>query len=51
MTDRIAALDVRDIGISTPDIEDVFLRFYDPAGRSSPEEAAEQSIASAGPGR
>jgi len=49
--DRIAALDVHDIGISTPDIEDVFLRFYDPAGRSSPEEAAEQSIASAGPGR
>lgn len=26
---RLAALDVRDVSIATPDIEDVFLRFYD----------------------
>jgi ABC-2 type transport system ATP-binding protein len=31
---RIAGLDVRDIAITTPDIEDVFMRFYD---RSEPE--------------
>jgi ABC-type uncharacterized transport system ATPase subunit len=29
--DRIAGLDVRDIAITTPDIEDIFLRFYDAA--------------------
>ena len=28
LIDRIARLDVRDIAITTPDIEDVFLRFY-----------------------
>jgi beta-exotoxin I transport system ATP-binding protein len=33
----IARLEVRDVAITTPDIEDVFMRFYDPA---SPEGAA-----------
>ena len=39
---RIAGLDVRDIAVTTPDIEDVFLRFYG-AGASAlpaPEEVA-----------
>jgi ABC-2 type transport system ATP-binding protein len=27
---RIAQLDVRDIAVTTPDIEDIFLRFYEP---------------------
>jgi ABC-2 type transport system ATP-binding protein len=35
--DRIAKLNVRDIAITTPDIEDVFLRFY---GSEPPEPAA-----------
>ena len=34
---RIAGLEVRDIAITTPDIEDVFMRFYD---RAEPEPAA-----------
>ncbi len=38
--DRIAKLDVRDIAITTPDIEDVFLRFYDTQETAAKEEAA-----------
>jgi ABC-type uncharacterized transport system ATPase subunit len=35
---RLAQLDVRDIAITTPDIEDVFLRFYeDDASPEQPE--------------
>ncbi len=34
---RIATLDVRDVAISTPDIEDVFLRFYGDASAVGPE--------------
>ena len=30
---RLAALDVRDIAISTPDVEDLFFRYYDGTGR------------------
>ena len=37
---RIAELDVRDVAITTPDIEDVFLRFYDAAGAEPAEPAA-----------
>jgi len=29
---RIAQLDVRDIAVTTPDIEDIFLRFYEHDG-------------------
>jgi ABC-2 type transport system ATP-binding protein len=40
----IAGLDVRDIAITTPDIEDIFLRFYDghaePEAHDSPEAAS-----------
>ena len=32
---RIASLDVRDVAITTPDIEDVFMRFYDRADPSA----------------
>lgn len=35
---RLAALDVRDIAITTPDIEDVFLRYYDGRGRRRGDE-------------
>jgi ABC-2 type transport system ATP-binding protein len=43
---RIAALDVRDVAITTPDIEDVFMRFYeagatDPVGGGAPAEGME----------
>jgi ABC-2 type transport system ATP-binding protein len=41
LLDRIAKINVRDIAITTPDIEDVFLRFYGtdaPAPASSAEE-------------
>ncbi len=37
---RLAHLDVHDVSITTPDIEDVFLRFYGdvvPGGRSTPD--------------
>jgi beta-exotoxin I transport system ATP-binding protein len=45
---RIAGLEVRDIAITTPDIEDVFMRFYD---RSEPEgEAAAERVAVPGAG-
>ncbi len=40
--DLIARLDVRDIAITTPDIEDVFLRFYDSVNRSAPSLAGER---------
>lgn len=33
MLRRLATLELRDISIATPDIEDVFLRFYDGDGR------------------
>ncbi len=38
--ERIAKLNVRDIAITTPDIEDVFLRYYD--GGSEPSPASEE---------
>ena len=37
---RIAALDVRDVAITTPDIEDVFLGYYDTPGRGNGAPAA-----------
>ena len=45
----IARLDVRDIAITTPDIEDIFLRFYD--GHEGPDahDSADESGASAAP--
>jgi ABC-2 type transport system ATP-binding protein len=51
LLDRIARVNVRDIAITTPDIEDVFLRFYGevettPAAEgASPETAAPQEVA------
>jgi len=43
---RIAALDVADVSIATPDIEDVFLGFYDGRDKSAPElDAAPPGIA------
>ena len=43
---RIARLDVRDITITTPDVEDLFLRYYDgQAGAAST--AADQGAAAA----
>jgi ABC-2 type transport system ATP-binding protein len=41
--DRIAGLDVRDIAITTPDIEDIFLRFYDAADPAPGAAAGEPS--------
>ncbi len=32
---RIAQLEIRDVAITTPDIEDVFMRFYDPTTREA----------------
>jgi hypothetical protein len=45
---RVAELDVHDLSITTPDIEDIFLRFYDreaplradEAGADAPREVA-----------
>jgi ABC-2 type transport system ATP-binding protein len=51
LIDRIAKVNVRDIAITTPDIEDVFLRFYGdgeatPAAEgASPDTAAPQEVA------
>jgi ABC-2 type transport system ATP-binding protein len=35
---RIASLDVRDVSIATPEIEDIFLRFYDGSGATAPHD-------------
>jgi hypothetical protein len=32
LLDRIAALEVVDVAITTPDVEDLFLRYYHEAG-------------------
>ena len=38
---RLGQLELRDIAITTPDIEDVFLRFYGPSTASGPIAPAE----------
>ncbi|HLO34897.1 MAG TPA: hypothetical protein VK194_02390, partial [Candidatus Deferrimicrobium sp.] len=46
---RIATLDVRDVSIATPDIEDVFLGFYEgPAATAPAQPAAAPQPAAAG---
>jgi ABC-2 type transport system ATP-binding protein len=37
---RIAALDVKDVSITTPEIEDIFLRYYDEGARPLTEEVS-----------
>ena len=37
---RIASLAVRDVAITTPDVEDIFLRFYHAPETATPEAAA-----------
>jgi hypothetical protein len=37
---RLAELDVHDLSITTPDIEDIFLRFYDRDAPMQVEDAA-----------
>ncbi len=49
LLDRIAGLDVADIAITTPDIEDVFLRHYH-AGNDAGATAAAGSVTLTGPG-
>ena len=36
---RLAELDVHDLSITTPEIEDIFLRFYDRAAPMSVDDA------------
>jgi ABC-2 type transport system ATP-binding protein len=40
LLDRIASLSVRDVAITTPDIEDIFLRFYHAPETGTPEAGA-----------
>jgi ABC-2 type transport system ATP-binding protein len=38
LIDRIAALDVHEISIATPEIEDIFLRYYDASAAAPPDD-------------
>jgi hypothetical protein len=44
---RLAGLDVLDVSITTPDVEDIFLRYYDGAA-SDPDVLARRPGASGG---